>query len=152
MRIRSFIVISLSFILLISCITSTPEAITALANTEFSLSVGQTVSITDAGLSITLFSVSRDERCPREIECAASGPVTINLSIRDKSDVISEKTLQTFTDVTGIAPTMEFEGIKSSVSVDDYQIKIVGVLPYPKDRSSSIEASEYVLTLKVTKH
>lgn len=149
---KNSIIASLLLLWLTACQTATPQSLTSTSDTEFTLSVGQTISITDANITITFISVSSDERCPSEIECAASGPVTINLSIQDQGGVISEETLQTFTDSTGIAPTMEFEGIKSSIIVDDYQIKIVGILPYPKDRSSSIKASEYILALKVTKN
>lgn len=149
MKTRAYIVFLL-FSLLSACKTGTPEPIHATTNAEISLSAGQTVSLTDANISITFLSISSDERCPSEMECAASGPVTIQLSIRDGNGNVSEETLQTFTDSNGLAPTMEFEGIKRSVLVDDYLIRIVGVMPYPKNRSSSIKASEYVLTLNVT--
>src|SRR6185369_10147962 len=119
-------------------------------NTPFNLSVGQMITLGDANLSITFNGVSSDERCPSEIECAASGPVTVQLSIRDQNGIVSEQILQTFTDSSGLAPTMEFEGIKSSVTVGGYQVRITGVLPYPKKSSSSIKSSEYLLGLKVT--
>jgi hypothetical protein len=151
MKIKTRILSSLFLLLLTACQAATPQPVTATSDTEFILSVGQTVLITDANIAITFISVSSDERCPSEIECAMSGPVTINLSIQDQNGVVSEETLQTFTDYTGLAPTREFEGMKSSVSVDDHQIQVIGVLPYPKDRSSSIKASEYVVTLKVTR-
>jgi hypothetical protein len=147
---KTRILSSLLLLLLTACQAATPQPMTATSDTEFILSVGQTASITDANIAITFISVSSDERCPSEIECAASGPVTIHLSIQDQDGVVSQEILQTFTDYKGLAPTMEFEGMKSSVSVDNFQIRIIGVLPYPKDRSSSIKDSEYILTLKVT--
>lgn len=143
---------ALLLFLLTACQAAIPQPTTASRDTDFTLSMGQSVSITDANIAITFISVSNDERCPSEIECAASGPVTINLSIQDQHGVVSEQTLQTFTDYKGLAPMMEFEGIKSSVLVNDHQIKVIGVLPYPKDRFSSIKDSEYILTLKVTKN
>lgn len=147
-----FRISSLVLLLLTACQAATPQPVTAVSDIQFTLSVGQTVSITDANIAITFISVSSDERCPSEIECAASGPVTINLSIQDQAGTVSEETLQTFTDYKDLSPTMEFEGIKSSVSVDDYKIQVMGVLPYPKDRSSSIKASDYILTLQVTRN
>jgi hypothetical protein len=149
MKTRVFILIVL-LSLLTACQTGTPEPVNATTGAKIALSAGQTVYVTDANISITFLSVSSDERCPSEIECAASGPVTIHLSIRNGNGVVSEEVLQTFTDSNGLAPTMEFESIKRSVLVDNYLIEIISVLPYPKNRSSSIEASEYVLTLKVT--
>jgi hypothetical protein len=149
MNIRVFILIVLLSVLT-ACQTGTPEPIHTTTDTDITLSAGQTATITDANISITFLSVSSDERCPSEIECAASGPVTIHLSIRNSSGVVSEEVLQTFTDSNGLAPAMEFEGIKRSVLVENYLIKIISVLPYPKDRSSSIKPSEYRLTLQVT--
>jgi hypothetical protein len=141
----------LLFSSLTACQTAaTPAPILATTDTDIILSAGQTATVTDANISITFLSVSSDERCPSEIECAASGPATIHLSIRDGNGAISEEILQTFTDSNGLAPTMEFEGIKRSVLVDNYLIKVIGVLPYPKNRSSSIKGSEYRVTLQVT--
>lgn len=151
MKTKALIVILL-FNLLAACQAFPPEPINAATDTEITLSAGQTVTITDANISITFIAVSGDDRCPSEIECAMSGPVTIDLSIQDKDGTVFEEALQTFTDSTGLAPTREFEGIKSSVIVDNYLIKIIGVLPYPKDRSSSIKTSEYFVTMKVTKN
>jgi hypothetical protein len=150
MKIRIAILLILLFSLLTACQAGTPEPITAATDSEFTLSADQTVSLSDANLSITLLDVVSDERCPSEIECAASGPVTLRLSIRNRDGLVMEETLQTFTDNNGLAPTMEFEGIKSSTLVDEYQIRILGVFPYPKTRSDSIKPSEYKVTLKVS--
>jgi hypothetical protein len=147
---KNSILSTLLVLLLTTCQTATPQPLTGTSDTEFILSVGQTILITDANITITFTSVSSDERCPSEIECAASGPVTIHLSIQDQNGAVSEETLQTFTDYKGLAPVVEFEGIKNSVSMDDYQINVIGVLPYPKDHSSVIKTAEYRLTLKVT--
>lgn len=151
MKIRTVIPLFLLLSLLIGCQTAgTPEPITATTDSEITLSVGQTVSLSDANLSIIFLEVLSDERCPSEIECAASGPVALRFSIRDGNGQVSEALLQTFTDNNGLSPTMEFEGIKSSTNVDEYQIRILGVSPYPQKRFDSIETSEYRVTLKVS--
>jgi hypothetical protein len=149
MRTKAFIAILL-FNVLTACQIATPEPINGTTDTEITLSAGQMVTITDADLSITFISVSADERCPSEIECAMSGPVTIQLSIRDQNGTVSEQVLQTFTDSSGVAPSRGFEGIKSHVTVGAHEIKIIRVLPYPKNRSSSIQPSEYMIALQVT--
>lgn len=151
MNFRTVISTILLFTLLSGCQAATPEPITAATDSEFTLSIGQTVSLTDANLKITLLSVADDQRCPSEIECAASGPVTLRLSMRNKDGVSIEENLQTFTDNHGLAPLMDFEGIKSSTLVDEYQIRMIGVSPYPKKRFDSIKPSEYKVTLKVSK-
>jgi hypothetical protein len=142
----------LFLICLTACQAATPAPITASTGADFSLAAGQTVTLTDADLSITFISVSSDERCPTEIECAVSGAVTVHLSIRDQDGTVSEEVLQTFTDSSGLAPTMDFEGIRSHVTVDDYEIKVTRVLPYPQNPSSSIQPSEYTITLQVTRN
>jgi hypothetical protein len=152
MKIRTAAIFIMLFSLLTACQTATPQPVSAIIGTEFALSAGQTVTLRDANISITFVSILSDERCPSEIECAASGPVTINLSIVDKNGIVSEEILQTFTDNNGLAPTMEFEGIKSSVGVNEYQVKVTGVLPYPKNRFNAIKTSAYKVLLKVIRN
>lgn len=135
-----------------ACQPAIAGPITATTDTKFSLSQGQKAEISDAGMSITFVSVSGDERCPAGIECAASGPVTLTISIRDQSGTETQETLQTFTDNNGLAPEMIFEGIKDRTTVEGYQIKITGVLPYPQNRSFSIDDLDYQISLKVTKN
>jgi hypothetical protein len=152
MNFRTAVPVILLLCLLTGCLAGTPQPISATSDAEIILSVGQTVSLSDANLSITLLNVVSDERCPSEIECAASGPVTLRLSILGSNGAGTEETLQTFTDNNGLAATMEFEGIQSSTTVDEYQIRILGVSPYPKDRSDSIKPSAYKVTLKVLRN
>jgi hypothetical protein len=127
-----------------------PVPVTATTNSEITLSGGQTAEVSDAGIAITFVSLSGDSRCPLGRECAASGPVTLSLSIRDQNGAESIETLQTFTDIKGISPEMEFEGIKDRTTVDGYLIKITSVLPYPNSKSFSIGRPDYQITLKVT--
>jgi hypothetical protein len=152
MKIRISLLVVVLLSLLAGCRTATPEPITSATDTEFTLSVGQTVSITDANLTITLLAVLSDDRCPSEIECAASGPVTLQLSIRSSDGIVTEEILQSFTDSNGLAPDRDFEGIQSTTNVDDFEIRILGISPYPKTRSDSIKPSEYKVTLKVSRH
>lgn len=137
-------------ILLAACQMGSPVPVTATTNSEITLSGGQTAEVSDAGIAITFVSLSGDSRCPLGRECAASGPVTLSLSIRDQNGAESIETLQTFTDIKGISPEMEFEGIKDRTTVDGYLIKITSVLPYPNSKSFSIGRPDYQITLKVT--
>jgi len=151
MKIQTIIASTLLIIFLPACQTKTPGPISTTTDIDFTLSTGQTATLTDANLTVTFLSVLGDERCPSEIECAASGPVSIKLSIKDKTDVITEESLQTFTNYAGASPEMEFEGIKDRVTINGYQIKILSVLPYPKTRQDEIKQTEYQLGLRVTK-
>ena len=74
--------LSVFTIILITTLTTcqpAPPPITVAQDVEFSLAEDQTATITDTGgLTIRLIGVAGDERCPSEIECAMSGPVSIS--------------------------------------------------------------------------
>ena len=131
--------------------TSMPlSPLTAVANSEFTLAPDQSITITDAGMTIQLIGVTGDERCPSEIECAASGPVSISLSVQKSNEEPSNINLQTFTDNNGRAPDFEFENIKNYVVYNEYLIRVTSVLPYPATLTNPIESSDYRVTLTVT--
>ena len=138
-------------LLLAACQPSTPPPpLAASVGTEFILAPGQSAILADAGLTLTLIAVSNDERCPSEIECAASGPVTMTVSAQKGSGEAVEFTLQTFTSNNGLAPMMEFEGIQDRVMFEGHQIKITSVLPYPAKSMSEIKASEYRVSFLIS--
>ncbi|MBL8080554.1 MAG: hypothetical protein JNM55_21465 [Anaerolineales bacterium] len=146
------IIASIFLVLCLSaCQAEVPESVTAKTASEFSLFEGQTAEVSDAGITITFVSLSGDSRCPLGKECAMSGPVTLSLAIRDQGGTQTTEVLQTFTDILGLAPDMEFEGIKDRTTVDRYLVKIISVLPYPESNTFSIGEPDYQITLKVTK-
>ncbi|HET8669757.1 MAG TPA: hypothetical protein VFM05_03755 [Candidatus Saccharimonadales bacterium] len=138
--------------LLVACQTATPPTVAAILGTEFSLSPSQSATVADRDLTITLHSVLSDDRCPSEVECAATGPVTVSLSVQQGNSAPSDLTLQTFTDQDGRAPAGQFEGIQNIAEAGDYLIQIVGVLPYPKNLDSEIKVSDYRVTFIVTQN
>ena len=144
-------VISLILIsMLTACQPATPpRPITAAQVAEFSLAEDQTATITDTGLTIRLIGVAGDERCPSEIECAMSGPVSISLSVQQGNGSPANINLQTFTDNNGRAPTGQFEGINNRAAVGGYSIQVMGVTPYPAKPSKPIKSSDYRVILTV---
>jgi hypothetical protein len=137
---------------LAACQPATPmPPLNAAAGTEFTLAPDQTALITDAGFTLRLIGVAGDDRCPSEIECAASGPVSISLSAQKGGADAANLNLQAFTDSNGLAPGMKFEGIEDRVVYAGYLIRLVGVLPYPANRVQKIKDSEYRVTLTVSK-
>lgn len=127
------------------------ETITIIYPGPNNLEPNQTVKIYGKDLNIELIGVTSDERCPSEIECAMSGPVSISLSVQADGGSPSEITLQTFTDYNGRAPTMEFEGIESSATYEGYWILVAGVLPYPAKSTTEIKDTDYRVMLVVQK-
>lgn len=136
--------------MLVACQSATPlPQVNATLNNEFTLETDQSVSVKKTDLTITFNAVISDERCPSEIECAASGPVTVSLSVQQDSDPTVMISLQTFTDQQGRAPSSSFEGIEDRIEISDYLIQVVAVLPYPQNLSG-IKVSDYQATLVVT--
>jgi hypothetical protein len=106
--------------------------------------------VTGTDLTVTFNSVLSDERCPSEIECAVSGPVTISLALQQGGGRATDFTLQTFTDTNGRSPNVQFEGVTNRAEVGDYVIQILSVTPYPRNLTTDIEPSEYRIGLLVS--
>ena len=137
--------------ILAACQTETPPPpATTTVNREITLAPDQSAIVTGTDLTITFHSVVSDERCPREIECAASGPVTVSLSVQQGNGTPNDFTLQTFTDVNGRSPNVQFEGITNRAEVGEYIIQISAVTPYPQNSTTEIQASEYRVALLVS--
>jgi hypothetical protein len=76
---KKIILALLLILLLTGCniATPTPAPIVASADTEFMLAPNQIATLANTQLTIKLISVGGDQRCPSEIECAISGPVSV---------------------------------------------------------------------------
>ena len=148
MKIKIYLLI---VILLTACQPAIPESITGVLGTEITLTPYQTVIIEDAGMSIRLIGVEGDERCPSEIECTMSGPVSLTLSVQKDSGTPVDLDLQTFTSNNGRSPEGQFEGIKSRIEYEGYIIRITSVLPYPARKLNEIKDSQYRVSFFVTR-
>lgn len=139
--------------MLAACQAAAPlPSVTATRGVEFTLAPDQTAAVTDTGLVIKFISISSDERCPSEIECAMSGPVTVSLSVQQGNETAADIILQTFTDNNGRAPGGQFEGIEDRVVYEGYWIQVMGVTPYPANPSKPIKSDEYRVILTVTQN
>jgi len=150
LKIRLLIISTIWMILLATCQSARPlPTLTATTDSEFTLAPNQSATLTNTELSIRLIGVAGDERCPSEIECAASGPVSLSLSAQIGDGESTNINLQTFTSYNGRAPDMQFQGIEDRAIYEGYLIRVVGVLPYPAKSSNEIKDSEYRVTLLV---
>ena len=146
-----YTILILLLVLLVSCQTPTPPPpLTVTTDAEFTLAPGQSAALIDAVFSIRLIGIGGDERCPSEVECAASGPVSVSFTLQKGGGDLITVDLQTFTDSSGRAPDMEFEGIQDRTSYEGYVIRIVSVLPYPQNLDERIRDSDYRVTFLVT--
>ena len=136
---------------LTACQSATPlPPITTATETEFILGPGQSAAVIDAVFTIRFLGVASDERCPIEIECVASGPVTLTISLQKAPDSPVEITLQTFTDNNGRTPDMQFEGIPDRVEFIGYLIQVKEILPFPVRTFDEIKESDYRVSFLVT--
>ncbi len=148
---RLFIISMMWMILLTACQPATPlPHLSVITGTEFTLAPNQTAALTDTELTIRLIGVSGDERCPSEIECVVSGPVSISLSAQMGEAEPTDINLQVFTSNNGLAPDMHFEGIEDRAIYEGYLIRVAGVLPYPAKSFNEIKDSEYRVRLVVS--
>ncbi len=152
MKIKLLITFLVLTTLLTACQTATPPPpVLITENAEFTLAPDQTATLVKTGLLIRLIGVAGDERCPSEIECAASGPVSISLSIQVGNEESGNINMQTFTGSDGRAPDMQFEGIESRLIYEGYLIRVTSVLPYPVNSTKEIKDSKYRVSLVVSK-
>ncbi len=137
---------------LTACTTaSLPAPIQANVGEEFTLAPGQSVAILESNLTMTLLSIPSDGRCPLEIECAESGPVTVVVTVQLGSSAAQEFVFQTFTDNSGNVPEIDFQGMQTSIEVGDVVIRVSKVLPFPKISAAEIKPAEYLVSFLLTK-
>jgi len=148
---KKITLVLLLIILLTGCSTATSAPVTITLGTEFTLAQNQTATLADTELTIRLSGVAGDERCPSEIECAVSGPVSLSLSAQLGDSEPTDINLQVFTSNNGRAPDMQFEGIEDRAIYQGYSIRVVSVLPYPVNLTNKIKDSEYRVTFLVSK-
>jgi len=114
------------------------EEVKANLGQEFSLSIGQTVSIQGEELKLRFVEVIGDSRCPKDVTCVWQGQA---------SYIIEITYLESLNKVTLIQPglTEEF----SQIDFKDYVIEF-NLTPYPQ-AGKEIKESDYRLQLVVTK-
>jgi hypothetical protein len=134
-----------------ACQSATPAPpITANVNEEFTLAPNQTAIIEGTDITVSLIGVG-DARCPLDIECVESGPVTIAIKVQSGSNVSQDFILQVFTDNDGRVPDAQFEGIQDRVEFAGYLFRVRSALPFPRMSTSEIETDEYRVAFVVMK-
>ena len=142
----------LLIVVLAACQNATAlPTLTITDGKEFTLAVDQYAVTSNLDITIRFLGVGSDQRCPSELECAVSAPVSVTLSIQQGDAVAAEIILQTFTDYSGRALEGPFEGIQDRITVGDYLIRVKGVVPYPVKSFNEIKDAKYEVTLVVSR-
>lgn len=105
---------------------------------EFSLSIGQSASMNDSDLGITLLEILADSRCPKDVTCVWAGEAVASVAI-------------TLGDSTEIMTLTQpgLSSVNTSVTYGEYRIYF-DVQPYPEE-AQEISQDEYELVLTIVK-
>ena len=103
---------------------------------EFTIKVGQQVTIKDTKLKLSFVAVPEDSRCPSSVVCAWAGNAKLNLEIQKARKKVSPFSLNTLLEPKGV----KYKG---------YQIRLIKLSPYPVT-AGSINPADYEATLVIT--
>ena len=107
-------------------------------NQEFIMRVGEDVVFKGEDLGLRFLSVVEDSRCPKGEKCITEGNGKIELQLKrsQKQPVTVELNTSSGT---------------QKANYDGYEVKFVGLEPYPK-MGRSIKPGDYVVTVLVSKN
>jgi len=105
---------------------------------EFSISIGQTVTITDEDMEITFKEVMKDNRCPSDVDCITAGEVVCLMQITKGESVYNIELAQ---------PGLYHGYSQESFGGYKYNFKVE---PYPES-DKTISTGEYRVLLTVSK-
>ena len=114
---------------------------------EFSLGWGNAAAVGDAGLVVTFDMIASNGRCPEGMECAASNPVAVALTVREPGSAPAHIVLSGHTDGDGtVAPFTG--GVVVSDTVLGHVITLLKVAPYPR-AGDVTPKGDYAVALRV---
>lgn len=97
---------------------------------DVSIPVGETEEV--MGVSITLNEVVQDVRCPIDVQCIEAGAINTNITVS----------------ANGAEETLFYASDGIPLSFQDFEIRIVGVLP-ELISTDTIDSEDYVVTFNV---
>ena len=136
-RLILVLILCACFALTVGC-TNRANLIQTELRQEFSLSIGQTATITGEDLKVKFVEVVEDSRCPSDVQCPWAGRVSCVIELTQNST--ANKTVLTQSGLT--------EGYAIE-TYELYQLKF-RVEPYPQ-AGKTINKSDYRLILTISK-
>lgn len=116
------------------------EAQAARIGKEFTIKVGQQITLDGAGLRIKFLGVEQDSRCPADVNCVWAGNAEVALEVTVGDKCVKKVKLNTHSN-SQTAGEEKYEG---------YRVKLVGLSPHPRS-DQKIAPGEYTATLLVSK-
>jgi hypothetical protein len=109
-------------------------------NQQFTVKVGQEVSIPEEGLILALHSVAEDSRCPEDAACISEGNAKVRIDITKKGQPSTTIELNTS---SVVGPAEE--------TYQAYTVKLTSLAPKNKS-GQTINSSDYIASLLVYKN
>lgn len=129
--------VMLSVLLLLTNVAQAGGRKDVSLNQEFALKVGQSALIRPGGLKVTFESVLEDSRCPEGVDCIWSGNARITVGLSGAGGKPTRVELN-----TDVEPRQQ--------SYLDYEVKLMGLAPRPKE-GHKVDENSYNVTLLVKK-
>lgn len=137
-RLALLATISLLFVAFAAWAVAPDESIKASFDREFEIRIDQKAEVPESGFSITFVALLEDSRCPGDVNCIWAGKADIEVTVRSKKTPPQ----------TIVLSTMGEDNQEQKVDI--YTIRLVKLLPYPRNDRPS-KKSDYVATLLVKK-
>ncbi|MBD3299560.1 MAG: hypothetical protein GF341_12960, partial [candidate division Zixibacteria bacterium] len=116
------------------------EPLNRTVSNPFEFGIGETVTVTNEGVSVTFMEVIEDSRCPTDVVCFWEGQVTLGLEVVDlPSDTFFVPVSMRPGTLGPIPPPKDTLG---------FRFALIDVTPYPVS-TDTIADSEYVARLAV---
>lgn len=101
----------------------------------FEMKIGQTVTISNTPLKVTLSQLISDSRCPDDVDCITAGNVAVSMRVTDTKDS------QALTLYSGLA----------GEDYHNYHLTISHVAPERGSMKQEINSNDYVFTVVISK-
>jgi hypothetical protein len=117
-----------------------PAPSEALIGEQFELTIGERVTLAEAGISLSFAEVVEDSRCPADAMCVQQGRAVVSGDLTDAAGAPAPYTL-----TLGNA-----DDAGAEIAAGDYTVRIVALDPYP-GTVDQVNPEDYRLTLLVEK-
>ena len=104
---------------------------------EFTLKVGQKVTVKDTNLTVRFLAVAEDSRCPVDVTCVWAGNARLEFEL-----LVSEKNRSLVSLNTGNEP--------KAAQLKKFKLKLVGLTPGRKE-GGALNSADYEVTVIVGK-
>jgi hypothetical protein len=110
-------------------------------DSQFQLTINQTISFESDNLRLTVVNVTEDSRCPLGVRCKWEGQVTVLINVTKQDQHIG--------DISLTRRAGNHEDLATKI-FDGYMLRLIKVDPYPK-HGNPIKSADYRVTLVISK-